>query len=718
MKKLTWLFAALSICACSFTACGDDDSGDSKAKENESCAEATCDDGLVCNETSKICEKAKAAKGESCAEAACADGLVCNETSKICEDAPAPAKAKKGESCEKAECEAGLVCGDDKKCAEAAAPAAKAKKGESCETLACEDNLVCGDDKICAEPAAPAKAKKGESCETLACEDNLVCGDDKICAEAAPADKAKEGESCETLECDENLKCNDDKICEAAKQDIDCDALTDVKSAFDAMVALSEDDLKDCSKVEPASKAVADAVAAASLEFDAVEAACFEGWGVAADKKEAIDAAVASCSPVEVKCEEMSNVKTAVEAVAALTEDDLKDCDKLAKAMNDDLDAAMVSDKVYAADASDDDKDAAAEIVLKACAEGWGMTSDKQTAVNAAVDACNALAVCKEKAAGDSCGDKMVCTQDGENLVCKAQAAEEDPCKGKKENDECGENKICDKDLKCVDKKAEEEDPCKGKKENDACGENKVCDKDLKCVDKKAAEGESCEKLACEDGLACNSDKKCAKAKEGESCDKGIKCVDGLACNSDKKCAKAKEGESCDNGITCEEDLICGKESKKCEIDCSKKVALSAAMTKIVAYSAEDLKNCATIAIILTAMDEAMIADKIYDKEDKPEDQEAKGNAILKACGETWGMTTEKATELDDATEACIPIFACMGEDAELGKECGEKMTCQLVETQLRCVGEKDAACDEINVCKADLVCDANTKKCTEASAE
>ena len=111
-----------------------------------------------------------------------------------------------------------------------------------------------------------------------------------------------------------------------------------------------------------------------------------------------------------------------------------------------------------------------------------------------------------------------------------------------------------------------------------------------------------------------------------------------------------------------------------------------------------------------------MIADNVYGKDDSEADKKSKGDAVLKACGDGWKLTAEKQKEINDAYDACVPVIACFKKS--LNDSCGEKKICAVGDPLLKCVGEKDAACDEINVCKADLVCDANTKKCTEASAE
>ena len=232
MKKFALMFAALSLCACTFTACGDDgDDSPSKAKKGESCEKVECDTGLTCND-SKVCEEAaaaaKAKKGESCEKVECDTGLKCND-SKICEEDAAAAKAKKGESCEKVECDTGLKCNDSKVCEEDAA-GAKAKKGEACEkTDDCDTGLKCNDSKVCEEDVASTeKAKKGESCEILDCEDGLICDDNKKCIEKP---KGKAGDHCEkTEDCEDGLVCDgeaDSKTCKKADTDVECSIDTD-----------------------------------------------------------------------------------------------------------------------------------------------------------------------------------------------------------------------------------------------------------------------------------------------------------------------------------------------------------------------------------------------------------------------------------------------------------------------------------------------------------
>ncbi len=193
MKKFALMFAALSLCACTFTACGDDgDDSPSKAKKGESCEKVECDTGLKCND------------------------------SKVCEEDAAGAKAKKGEACEKADdCDTNLFCGSDKKCAE------PLKAGETCdENSLCELGLQCdATSKKC------EKAKLGDSCEVADCDDNLVCDDStKKCIEKP---KAKAGEHCDkTEDCEENLTCEEhegNKTCTKAASEGECFSNSDCK---------------------------------------------------------------------------------------------------------------------------------------------------------------------------------------------------------------------------------------------------------------------------------------------------------------------------------------------------------------------------------------------------------------------------------------------------------------------------------------------------------
>jgi len=191
MKKFALMFAALSLCACTFTACGDDgDDSPSKAKKGESCEKVECDTGLKCND------------------------------SKVCEEDAAGAKAKKGEACEKVDCDTGLFCSKDKVCTE------YLKEGVACDdTTVCDLGLQCDDtEKKC------AKAKLGDSCEVADCDDNLVCDDNKKCIEKP---KGKAGDHCEkTEDCEENLTCEDhegNKICTKAASEGDCMSNSDCK---------------------------------------------------------------------------------------------------------------------------------------------------------------------------------------------------------------------------------------------------------------------------------------------------------------------------------------------------------------------------------------------------------------------------------------------------------------------------------------------------------
>ncbi len=77
MKKLTWMIAALSLCASTFVACSDDSKDDAKKANGDTCSVAEECDSNYCNDAKK-CADAPKAKGDVCtASSECAEGLYC-----------------------------------------------------------------------------------------------------------------------------------------------------------------------------------------------------------------------------------------------------------------------------------------------------------------------------------------------------------------------------------------------------------------------------------------------------------------------------------------------------------------------------------------------------------------------------------------------------------------------------------------------------------------
>ncbi len=259
MKKFAWLFAALSLCACSFTACGDDDDDSSNKKKNgEACEVAADCESDYCSADKTCAAKPaaddKAKEGEACADKECANGLKCND-SKVCEkdEAVVDDKANKGESCADKECAEGLECNSDKICADKAIADDKAKEGEACADKECAEGLKCNDSKVCEkEEAAADKKSEGEACEkSEECDDGLVCTDvdgSKICLSNEDDEDAcvaathvitcgnPEGVAtsyiCENSvitpkACNENERCDEGKGCVADEANVECSLDTD-----------------------------------------------------------------------------------------------------------------------------------------------------------------------------------------------------------------------------------------------------------------------------------------------------------------------------------------------------------------------------------------------------------------------------------------------------------------------------------------------------------
>ena len=294
----------------------------------------------------------------------------------------APAKAQVNEACQKNDdCANGLVCNDDKKCEK------KADAGDADD--ACKDKEAgadCGDNKVCddAHKCVDKPAESGQADE--ACKDkkeNDACGDNKIC--------------------DKDLKCVDKPA--DVEVEIKCEDLNGVK---DAVKNLAKVDTKDCEKFL---KAYTDMMTAmltdkvftendsdedAEAKTLAVLQKCAAGWGVDEAKREALSAAAETCgsddsSSSEVKCDDLANTKKAVAAAAKV---DPKKCDDLMQ-VSSSIISAMEKDGVTSKDDSAEVASEKRSNVLATCAEGWGMTQDKQQAFT------EGLAKCAEEAGGN-----------------------------------------------------------------------------------------------------------------------------------------------------------------------------------------------------------------------------------------------------------------------------------------------------------------------------
>ena len=227
MKKTAWLFAALSICACSFTACGGDDDKDetpatTTAQEGQACSnDIKCADGLTCNASTNKCEKTSGtpAADDSCkgkqANDVCGVNKVCDANLK-CVDKAANGdqgdEACKGKKANE-ECGTNKVCDANLKCVDKAGDggegdeACKGKKAnEECGTnKVCDANLKCVDKEEEFKGDAECKGKSADD----ECGTNKVCDKDLKCVEKTEAD----------VPCDEDNPCaNKSSVCNLEKK--------------------------------------------------------------------------------------------------------------------------------------------------------------------------------------------------------------------------------------------------------------------------------------------------------------------------------------------------------------------------------------------------------------------------------------------------------------------------------------------------------------------
>ena len=280
MKKFAWMIAALSLCACTFTACGDDDKDNNTnankaaigadCKANADCESGLCKDSKCAAKDSSSADKK--ANDEACEKADDCQSGYCSDDKK-CADKPAGGDDKKAndEACENADdCQSGY-CSDDKKCADKPASGDKCTNDDECtkggklychvdsgacvECLAdnalddacdnskpgpvcisnacakCTEDKQCGDKRVCDKDSGKCSAADGTCWEDKDCKDSSkpVCGSDHICVAS-------------TAECGLNTPCADSsKVCAAGK----CVAKAAKNDACDdSFVARCSNDMK------------------------------------------------------------------------------------------------------------------------------------------------------------------------------------------------------------------------------------------------------------------------------------------------------------------------------------------------------------------------------------------------------------------------------------------------------------------------------------------
>ena len=205
MKKFAYMIAALSLCACTFTACGGDDKDDDKGSD-------------------------KAAIGADCEKASDCASNYCSDEKKCAEKQEGEANPCKGKA-------DGTACGDNKECKAEACVEKEGGEANPCKDKA--DGTACGDNKEC--KAEACVEKEGDDADP-ACKGKAVgdfCADDesKICDEALKCIEVAPEVECEKASfvamCDLNQEglllsaCDDNnKIVK-----VDCTANTDGKTA-------------------------------------------------------------------------------------------------------------------------------------------------------------------------------------------------------------------------------------------------------------------------------------------------------------------------------------------------------------------------------------------------------------------------------------------------------------------------------------------------------
>ena len=194
-KKLTFLFATLSLCACSFIGC-DDDKGDDSDKATlqeiggECSYNANCKDSWCKKETGKdkgVCT-ARLEDGKACTEDTQCEGGYCNDD--LCASSQKVVKGDKsiGSACnDNNECESGFCTdydGNGKKCAHVACSTFSPNCDSSTKTAykSCDpitgslESEICQGNNICKTYGKTVKC--GPEVEEVTCLNHQDCTDE------------------------------------------------------------------------------------------------------------------------------------------------------------------------------------------------------------------------------------------------------------------------------------------------------------------------------------------------------------------------------------------------------------------------------------------------------------------------------------------------------------------------------------------------------------
>lgn len=285
---------------------------------------------------------------------------------------------------------------------------------------------------------------------------------------------------------------------------------------------------------------------------------------------------------------------------------------------------------------------------------------------------------------GESCAElqcegDLVCNN--ESKLCEEKASEdggnktdEDPCKDKSAGDACGDKKVCDDNLKCVDDKSGEGDKVncddypKTKAAIDEAVKANIDDCDAVgnafqslvkgLVDDKVASADDELEAALEKGGkildACSDGWGMTKEKSDALNAKLASCAAEQPAEPDAACKGKKAGDECDEGKVCDEALKCvdkpaegGDDIKCADYDANLKPVFQ-----------EMLKADICLDLWGSQMELALVAidAKIASKEDT-----SKLESIVKKCSAEWASEAEltdfSTMELNCDEEKLCPTY-------------------------------------------------------------
>ena len=318
------------------------------------------------------------------------------------------------------------------------------------------------------------------------------------------------------------------------------------------------------------------------------------------------------------------------------------------------------------------------------------------------------------------CEGDLVCN--AESKICEEKADEggdaDEACKDKSAGDACGDKKVCDDNLKCVDDKSgeggEPDAACKGKEAGAECGEGKVCDDALKCVEDKSGEGDKEDEIDCSKLSGVEEAVKALAKVDAANCDALNKAftdlatsflTDNVASSEDSADVIAQKGAAVvvkcgpDWGYDEAKAKSLSEANAACsssELDCSKLEKSKAAAEKVIAA---DLTKCDDLN---SAIGELATAAKDEKAIDAPEE----AATLVATCAKDWNITEKQYNDVNDALKACAAA-AIDCSKLEKSKAAAEKV-----------IAADLTKCDDLNSAIGELATAAKDEKAIDAPEE